>query len=47
MAYLWEHPMELKDTRLDAILGPRFNTPFAEAVAETVTPFFVEERAAA
>jgi nucleoside-diphosphate-sugar epimerase len=47
MAYLWENPMELKDTRLDAILGPNFNTPFAEAVAETVAPFFEARQAAA
>jgi len=47
MAYLWENPMELKDTRLDAILGPGFNTPFAEAVAETIGPFFEAEKAAA
>jgi nucleoside-diphosphate-sugar epimerase len=40
MAYLWDYPMELKDERLDAILGPEFGTPFAEAVAETVGPFF-------
>lgn len=47
MAYLWEHPMELRDARLDAILGPDFNTPFAEAVATTVVPLFDAERAAA
>ena len=47
MAYLWEHPMELRDARLDAILGPDFGTPFEEAVAVTVAPFLAEERAAA
>ncbi|HEY9010000.1 MAG TPA: NAD-dependent epimerase/dehydratase family protein [Devosia sp.] len=47
MAYLWEHPMELRDSRLDDILGPDFATPFGEAVAATVTPFFAAERAAA
>lgn len=47
MAYLWEHPMELRDARLDAILGPDFATPFAEAVATTVVPFFAAEKAAA
>lgn len=47
MAYLWEHPMELQDARLDAILGPDFATPFDEAVAVTVAPFFAEERVAA
>lgn len=40
MAYLWDYPMQLKDERLDAILGPDFATPFGEAVAETVGPFF-------
>jgi nucleoside-diphosphate-sugar epimerase len=47
MAYLWEQPMELRDTRLDAILGPDFSTPFAEAVAITVAPFFEAQKAAA
>ncbi len=47
MAYLWENPMELQDARLDAILGPDFATPFDEAVAVTVAPFFAEERVAA
>lgn len=47
MAYLWETPMELRDPRLDAMLGPNFATPFAEAVAETVTPFFANQKLAA
>ena len=46
MRYLWENPMELKDDRLDAILGPDFGTPFEEAVAATVAPFFAAEKAA-
>lgn len=47
MSYLWENPMELRDTRLDAILGPDFATPFDEAVAATVAPFFAAEKLAA
>lgn len=47
MSYLWENPMELKDSRLDAILGPDFATPFDEAVAATVLPFFAAEKLAA
>lgn len=47
MGYLWEHPMELKDARLDAIVGPGFATPFNEAVAETVAPFFEAQKVAA
>lgn len=47
MAYLWENPMELRDARLDAILGPNFVTPFGEAVAETVAPFFAAQKLAA
>lgn len=47
MGYLWEHPMELRDPRLDALLGPGFATPFGEAVAATVAPYFVAEKLAA
>jgi nucleoside-diphosphate-sugar epimerase len=47
MAYLWENPMQLRDARLDALLGPGFATPFGEAVAATVAPFFAETRLAA
>ena len=47
MGYLWESPMELRDARLDGILGPDFATPFDAAVAATVRPFFAEERLAA
>jgi len=43
MGYLWQKPMELEDGRLDAILGPDFGTPFAEAVAETVRPYFAKD----
>ncbi|MBE0579354.1 NAD-dependent epimerase/dehydratase family protein [Devosia sp.] len=46
MRYLWNNPMELVDSRLDAILGPDFGTPFERAVAETVRPFFVQKVAA-
>lgn len=48
MRYLWENEMELVDPRLDAILGPDFRTPFDEAVAASVEPFFsVGSKAAA
>jgi nucleoside-diphosphate-sugar epimerase len=39
MDYIWRHPMELKDARLEALLGPGFNTPFEQAVAATVSRF--------
>jgi hypothetical protein len=47
MRYLWQNPMRLTDPRLDALLGPDFNTPFDEAIATTVAPFFEAERKAA
>ena len=47
MGYLWDNPMELADPRFDALLGPGFGTPFGEAVAATVAPFFATSRAAA
>jgi nucleoside-diphosphate-sugar epimerase len=47
MRYLWQNPMRLMDSRLDGMLGSDFGTPFAEAVAETVAPFFPELREAA
>ena len=47
MGYLWEHPMQLEDDRLDTILGPNFGTPFTDAVAATIAPFFATVRAAA
>lgn len=40
MRYLWRNPLRLTDARLDALLGPNFNTPFERAVAATVQPFF-------
>jgi nucleoside-diphosphate-sugar epimerase len=40
MQYLWRNPMQLKDQRLDDLLGPDFGTPFETAVAATVRPFF-------
>ncbi|KFC65400.1 putative NADH-flavin reductase [Devosia sp. LC5] len=45
MRYLWNNPMELVDPRLDAILGKDFGTPFAEAVAACVAPFFAQKAA--
>ncbi len=47
MGYLWEYPLELRDLRLDALLGPNFGTPFDTAVAATVTPFFDKLKRAA
>lgn len=44
MGYLWRHPMELKDERLEALLGTEFGTPFEEAIAATVRPFFAVQR---
>ena len=46
MRYLWNHPMELVDPRLDALLGEDFGTPFTVAVAEVVRPFLDHEAAA-
>jgi hypothetical protein len=40
MRYIWKNQMELKDERLEEILGQGFNTPFETAVAATVKPFF-------
>jgi len=45
MRYLWQNPMRLKDDRLDALLGPDFATPYEEAIAATVAPFFAKETA--
>lgn len=47
MGYLWSNPMELKDERLDALLGPGFGTPFEAAIAESIRPFFPAMKAAA
>ncbi|WP_417307638.1 NAD-dependent epimerase/dehydratase family protein [Devosia sp.] len=47
MGYLWDHPMELRDPRLDALLGLDFATPLPEAVRATAMPFFAEQQLAA
>jgi hypothetical protein len=47
MRYLWENSMELKDERLEAILGPEFGTPFEVAVAAVTAPFFAGSKKAA
>ncbi|MGN6156564.1 MAG: NAD-dependent epimerase/dehydratase family protein [Devosia sp.] len=39
MLYIWENPMELRDERLDEILGEGFNTPFEQAVAAAAAPY--------
>jgi nucleoside-diphosphate-sugar epimerase len=39
MRYIWRHPLRLTDERLEALLGPGFNTPFETAVAATLAPF--------
>jgi nucleoside-diphosphate-sugar epimerase len=41
MRYLWDNPMRLADDRLDAILGPDFGTPYAEAMAKSVGPLLM------
>ena len=40
MRYIWQNPMELKDERLEEILGEGFGTPFETTVATTIQPFF-------
>ena len=40
MRYIWKNPLRLSDKRLDALLGPGFSTPFDQAIATTVKPFF-------
>ena len=47
MSYLWANPMELRDARLDALLGPDFGTPFDQAVASAVQQFFPQLEKAA
>ena len=47
MGYLWDNPMELRDPRLDALLGPDFATPLPEAIRATVLPFFAGRQLAA
>ena len=42
MRYIWKNAMELKDERLEEILGKGFNTPFETAIAATTRPFFEE-----
>ena len=44
MDYLWRHPMELRDERLEALLGKGFATPFEAAIAATAAPFFAPAR---
>ena len=39
MAYIWRNRLELRDARLDDLLGEGFGTPFEQAVAATVAPF--------
>ncbi|MCB9992289.1 MAG: NAD-dependent epimerase/dehydratase family protein [Hyphomicrobiaceae bacterium] len=43
MSYLFRTPHELSDPRLDAILGPDFNTPFDDAVAATVRSYLEDQ----
>ena len=42
--YLWRNPMELRDPRLDALLGARFHTPFDEAIASVVATRMASSR---
>ncbi len=44
MDYLWRYPMELADSRLAALLGRDFGTPFETAIAATIAPFFAAPR---
>ncbi|MDP2779190.1 NAD-dependent epimerase/dehydratase family protein [Devosia sp.] len=46
MRYLWNNPMELVDSRLDALLGADFATPFDAAVAATLGERLQTRRAA-
>ena len=39
MGYIWRSPLQLKDARLDELLGENFATPFERAVAATAMPF--------
>lgn len=39
MRYIWENAMELRDDRLDALLGADFGTPFSDAIAATVARY--------
>lgn len=42
MSYLFRTPHELRDERLDEILGPNFDTPFEDAVAQTIRSYVPE-----
>lgn len=42
MRYLFDRPLELQDARLEALLGPEFQTPFDEAVGSTVARYWRE-----
>lgn len=47
MGYLWDHPMELADARLDAILGEGFATPFEQAVGIAIAELLPQQAKAA
>jgi len=47
MRYLWDNPMQLSDPRLDAILGPDFNTPYEQTIDAVVAPYFEKAEIAA
>ncbi len=47
MGYLWDHPMELADPRLDAILGEGFATPFEQAVSASIAELMPQRALAA
>lgn len=42
MRYLWTHPMQLEDKRLDDLLGAGFATPFGKAMAAASAPHFAK-----
>lgn len=42
MSYLFRTPHELRDDRLVKILGPEFDTPFKEAIAQTIRSYVPE-----
>ena len=45
MRYIWQNPMELRDERLEEILGEGFNTPFEQAVAAAAAPYLAKMQA--
>lgn len=47
MRYLWDGSMQLVDPALEELLGPDFGTPFEEALAAVLAPFFPALRQAA